>query len=176
MYYIMSEEKYNYEEIVDDEIKADIGINSESESESERLNEEIDPKMVEMKKISQKKIDDLTLKLLTNIGRFNKYMSLSDHGNIEEENRRELETKKYHFRDRILGYTEQLIDNINVAANSEIRDNFNTYVYSVIKHLEYDTALLEGEDVVKEECYDGYSGSRKYNYSDNSFFRKRGRF
>lgn len=145
------------EEKTYDEVKSnvcDIGEDSDYVGESDDESENT----YNVKNYRQKEIDEITLKLLSNHGKFNKYLSLCDNGeNLESV--KELNTKKAFFKQRIIDYTEELIDNIHVAANNDIREKFNAYVYSVIKHLEYDS-MLEGEDVVKEEEYDG---RKKYN-------------
>lgn len=157
----MSEEK-NYEEIKCSD--CDIGVDSDYDCERDSDVAVDDDYTQNVKKIRQREIDDLTLKLLTNHGKFNKYMSLNDDDDDSDfEKMRELNTKKNFFRERIIDYTIGLMDNINSASNSEIRDNFNSYIYSVIKHLEYDTSL-EGEDVVREKYDYTAHFSKKWNY------------
>lgn len=140
----MEEERQEKSGEYDENIE-NIDIESNYASDYEGENDE----EYNIKKINQKEIDEITLKLLSNYGKFNKCLSINeDNENIIKN--RELNVKKVFFKNRIIDYTSELIDNINFAANNEIRENFNAYVYSVIKHLEYDTSLLEGEDYVRD--------------------------
>jgi len=137
-----------------DEVKSIISelYENRSDSEIEEIldNEsEQDEELYNIKRERQKEIDEITLKLLTNHQKFNKYLSLNgDNENIEKS--KELNAKKTFFKARIIDYTSYLIDDINVAANNEIREKFNAYIHSVIKHLEYDSLLVEGEDYVRD--------------------------
>ena len=119
------------------------------DSEYENDSEE-DEEIYNLKRIRQKEINEITLKLLTNHEKFNKYLSLNDD-NDKMEKTKELNAKKTFFKTRIIDYTSELIDNISAAANNEIREKFNAYIYSVIKHLEYDTLLVEGEDYIRDK-------------------------
>lgn len=159
--------EYKYDEIKD--IHCDIGTDSDCVVQSSD-----DEETQSIKKIRQKEIDDLTLKLLTNHGKFNKYLSLSVNDHAEEERRREIQAKGRFFRERIIDYTAELLDNINSASNIEIRDNFNNYIYSVIKHLEYDTALKDGEDVVRDDMEPLPSRLRRHTTVAPIFSKSRG--
>ena len=92
-------------------------------------------------------IDKMSMELFMNNHHYSKYLSKTDPQKYEEFTHYRKTLTKYH--DRIMGITQQLLDNPNKQINRYIEETFHYFAKSCIKYLE--NQELSTKDLYSDE-------------------------
>jgi hypothetical protein len=92
-------------------------------------------------------IDKMTMELLMNKRKYNKYISKTDPEKYEKQQEEFIKIQKY--ASRILNLTEDLLNDPNMSVQSDVNDCFMNYVKTCIYHFETKDMELAG-------CKDSY--------------------
>ena len=122
----------------------------------------------------QSAIDKITLELLMNKNHYNRYMAETNPKKFQEHREHLQNVKKY--RDAILEITTELLINPEKQINTEVNDQFDSYVRTLIKYFqmkELDNANSVYQYGDQEDDLDMMFGTtRKPSDITNSFWGK----
>jgi len=105
-------------------------------------------------------IDKMTMQLLMNKRKYNKYISQTDPEKYEKQQQEFAKIQKYATR--ILSLTEDLLNDPNMSVHNNVNECFIQYVKTCIYHFETKDLELAG-------CKDSYEND---NEDDESMFDK----